>query len=53
MEAGVVVAYVLFASNAPDFHMFKMRNGKVELIQAVIGANNGTIGWPDEAVCIQ
>ncbi len=47
VEAGVVVAYVLFSSNLPDFHMFKMRNGKVELIQAVIGANNGTMGWPD------
>jgi hypothetical protein len=53
LEAGVVVAYVLFAGNAPDFHMFKMRNGKIELIQAVIGANNGSTGWLNEPQCIQ
>lgn len=52
-EAGVVVAYVLFSSALPDFHMFKMRNGKVELIQAVIGSGSSTMGWPDEPVCIQ
>lgn len=48
VETGVVVAYVLFTSNLPDFHMFKMRNGKVEMIHAVIGANNSTMGWSDE-----
>ena len=50
-EAGIVVAYVLFAGGLPDFHMFKMRNGKVELVQAVIGAGAKSMGWPDEAVC--
>jgi hypothetical protein len=53
VEAGIVVAYVHFAGNLPDFHMFKMRNGKIELIQAVIGSNSGTMGWPDEPACIQ
>ncbi len=51
VDEGVVVAYVLFASGLPDFHMFKMRNGKVDFIQAVIGAGSPSIGWPIEPVC--
>jgi hypothetical protein len=51
VEAGTVVAYVHFAGGLPDFHMFRMRNGKVDLIQAVIGAGSKDMGWPDEAVC--
>jgi hypothetical protein len=47
-ETGVVVAYVHFASGLPDFHMFKMKNGKVDLIQAVIGAGYKSMGWPNE-----
>ena len=47
-EAGTVVAYALFAGSLPDFHMSKMRNGKVELIQAVIGSGTKSMGWPNE-----
>ena len=47
-EAGVVVAYLLFSSALPDFHMFKMRNGKIELMQAVIASGSPSMGWPDE-----
>ncbi len=47
-EQGVVVAYVLFAGGLPDFHMFRMRSGKVDIIQAVIGAGAPSIGWPIE-----
>ena len=50
-ETGVVVAYTLFNNVWPDFHMFKMRNGKVELIQAVIGSGAKSMGWPMEPVC--
>jgi hypothetical protein len=53
VETGNVVAYVLFAGGLPDFHVFKMRNGKVELIQAVIGSAAKTMGWPNEPVCKQ
>jgi hypothetical protein len=28
-----------------------MRNGKVDLIQAVIGASAKTMGWPIEPIC--
>ncbi len=48
LEAGIVVAFVHFANSLPDFHMFKMRNGKVELIQAVIGAAAPSTGWASE-----
>jgi hypothetical protein len=52
-ETGVVVAYVLFNNVWPDFHMFKMRNGKVEWIQAYFeyGKQYKTIGWPPEPAC--
>jgi hypothetical protein len=49
-ETGVVVAYTLFDNKWPDFHMFKIRNGYVELIQAYFeyGKTYKTIGWPDK-----
>jgi hypothetical protein len=52
-ETGVVVAYVLFNNVWPDFHMFKMRKGKVEWIQAYFeyGKQYKTIGWPPEPAC--
>jgi hypothetical protein len=53
VEAGTVVAYVLFAGGLPDFHVFKMKNGQVYLIQAVIGAGSKSMGWPTEPVCKQ
>jgi hypothetical protein len=53
VEAGTVVALVHFASSLPDFHVFRMKNGKVDLIQAVIGAGSKSMGWPTEQVCKQ
>jgi hypothetical protein len=51
VEAGTVVAYVHFTSSLPDFHVFRMRNGKVDLVQAVIGAGAKSMGWPIEPIC--
>ncbi len=51
VEAGLVVAFVHFAGGLPDFHVFKMRNGKVELVNAVIGAGCKSMGWPPEPAC--
>jgi hypothetical protein len=53
VETGVVVAYTLFDKVWPDFHMFKMRNGQVELIQAYFeyGKKYESIGWPTEPAC--
>ncbi len=52
-ETGVVVAYTLFNNVWPDFHMFKMRNGYVEWIQAYFeyGKQYKSIGWPNEPAC--
>jgi hypothetical protein len=53
VETGIVVAYVLFNNVWPDFHMFKMRNGHVDWIQAYFEYSKEyqSIGWPDEPAC--
>jgi hypothetical protein len=52
-ETGIVVAYVLFNNMWPDFHMFKMNNGRVVWIQAYFEYDKEykTLGWPDEPAC--
>ena len=50
-EEGLVVAFVHFVGSLPDSHMFRMRNGKVELINAFVGTRSKSIGWPPEPVC--
>jgi hypothetical protein len=47
-ETGVAVAFVHFARSLPDMHMFKFRNGHVEYVQAVIGPQATSMGWPDD-----
>jgi len=53
VETGIVVAYTLFDNVWPDFHMFKMRNGQVDWIQAYFeyGKKYESIGWPAEPAC--
>lgn len=48
LETGVAVIFIHFARSLPDMHMFKFRNGKVEYVQAVIGAQAENMGWPDD-----
>lgn len=52
-ETGVVVAYTLFNNVWPDFHMFRMRNGQVDWIQAYFEYSKEykSMGWPDEPAC--
>ncbi len=52
-ETGIVVVYTLFNNVWPDFHMFKMRNGQVDWIQAYFeyGKQYKSIGWPNEPAC--
>jgi hypothetical protein len=50
-EEGLVVALVHFAGSLPDCHVFRMRNGKVELINALVGTGSKSMGWPPEPVC--
>jgi hypothetical protein len=45
-QAGIVVAFIHFARSLPDMHMFKMKEGKVVLVQAVIGSRAPSTGWP-------
>jgi hypothetical protein len=52
VEAGVVVAFVHFASSLPDFHVFKMRDGKVERINAVVGPLSASMGWAPVSECL-
>jgi len=52
VEAGVVVAFVHFAGSLPDFHVFKMRNGKVERINAVVGPRAASMGWAPVPECL-
>ena len=53
VETGVVVAYVIYNNDWPDFHMFKIRNGHVDWIQAYFeyGKKYESIGWPEEPAC--
>jgi hypothetical protein len=52
VEAGLVVAFVHFAGSLPDFHVFKMRNGKVERINAVVGPRSASMGWAPVPECL-
>jgi hypothetical protein len=52
VEAGLVVAFVHFAGSLPDFHVFRMRNGKVERIYAVVGPRSPSMGWGPVAECL-
>ena len=48
LEAGITAGFVNFNGGLPDVHMFKIRNGKIEMIQAVFGGNAQGAIWPDE-----
>ena len=48
VEAGITAGFVNFNGGLPDVHMFKIRNGKIEIIQAVFGGNAQGAIWPDE-----
>jgi hypothetical protein len=52
VEAGLVVAFVHFAGSLPDFHVFRMRSGKVERINAVVGPSAPSMGWPPVPECL-
>ena len=48
VEAGITAGFVNFNGGLPDVHIFKIRNGKIEMIQAVFGGNAQGAIWPDE-----
>lgn len=45
LEAGITVGFVLFAGRLLDFHIFKIRNGKITQMQAVVGPAIESNGW--------
>jgi hypothetical protein len=45
VDSGIAAGFVLFAGTLLDFHLFKVKGGKVQLIQAVIGPAASTSGW--------
>jgi hypothetical protein len=48
LEAGIAVGWVLFGGSLLDFHMFKLKGGKIQFINAVVGPSATSWGWPDE-----
>jgi hypothetical protein len=48
VEAGIAAAITTFGGRWPDVHLFKMRNGKIELVQAVVGPVASGTGWPND-----
>ena len=61
-EKGISIAFVAFGGGATvseesptgsglvDCHMFRMRDGKVDLILAIVGPNAPSMGWPLEPI---
>jgi hypothetical protein len=37
-------------SGLVDCHMFRMRDGKVDLIQSIVGPTAASMGWPLEPI---
>jgi hypothetical protein len=48
LETGLTTAWVNFNKSLPDVHIFKIRSGQVEWIQAVFGGRTQDAIWPDE-----
>ncbi len=61
-EKGISIAFMMFAggdsaneqnptgSGLVDCHMFRMRDGEVDLIHAVVGSRAQSMGWPLEPI---
>lgn len=51
VEAGIVAGFVLFggrSSGMDDFHMFRVKSGKVAAVHAVVGPSVMGRGWPND-----
>jgi hypothetical protein len=44
VEAGIAVGFVMFAGAYTDFHMLKLRDGKVEGVHACLASATSS-GW--------
>ena len=45
LECGIVVGFTIFLGGYDDFHLFKMRDGKVASVHAVLTQTNNKTGW--------
>jgi hypothetical protein len=48
VEAGIAIGFVLFGGSTRgmlDFHMFKVRDGEVHGVRAVVGPSVSSTGW--------
>ena len=62
IEKGISIAFMAFGGGASaseenptgsglvDCHMFRMRDGKVDLIQSIVGPRAESMGWPLEPI---
>jgi hypothetical protein len=61
-EKGISIAFMAFGGGASasaenptgsglvDCHMFRMRDGEVDLIQSIVGPTSASMGWPLEPI---
>ena len=61
-EKGISIAFMAFGGGASaseenptgsglvDCHMFRMRDGKVDLILSIVGPSAASMGWPLEPI---
>jgi hypothetical protein len=61
-EKGLSIAFMMFGGGATaneqnpsgsglvDCHMFRMRDGEVDLIQSIVGPSAPSMGWPLEPI---
>jgi hypothetical protein len=47
-ETGTTAGFVLFNDGLLDVHMFKVRDGEITQIQAIVGPSSETTGWEDQ-----
>ncbi|MFI5308476.1 MAG: hypothetical protein ACHQ53_14050, partial [Polyangiales bacterium] len=45
VEAGITVGFTVFLGGYDDFHLFKMRDGQVQSVHAVLTQTNSMTGW--------
>jgi hypothetical protein len=44
VEAGIVVGFTIFSGGYDDLHLFKVRDGKVQAVHAVLTQTNSMSG---------
>ena len=45
VDAGITVGFTVFLGGYDDFHLFKVRDGEVQSVHAVLSNTNSMTGW--------